>query len=507
MDQLRGSLQGQRTFLLLAPDGPQPNDTDEYYIVNWHTDEFDLNATATYRISVLVEGTELGLADVDVVNSGKDLKNVITGAFIPLKDGRTLPIKFRIEGVSEPPEPQPITIVNGRCELPDLGQPTFTRVDPPGWTVVLADFSNRGVWDITNSLSTFPNGPPEGDQVCFIWGASFVQTLTEVLAPNTTYTLLAEFTHPAGSVSEFTIELLAGGVSLSSFSGFPAVPGIFAPAFVVFNSGPTPAQEGEVLGIRISGTAGESQFDDVRLFTGPPPVVRSVVVTPSEALISEAGTQEYTVTVEDFFGAVVPGVDVQWGIDDATVASLDPVSGTTDGSGQHTTTATPAGALGTLATITATSHGVRGTATIEAVASGITVENGGCELPDLGQPTFTRVDPPGWTVVPAGFSNRGVQDISNNPSNFPDGPPEGDQVCWIWAASFVQTLTAVLAPNTTYTLLAEFIHPASAVSEFTIELLAGGVSLSSFSGFPAVPGIFAMASRRLQLRTDPSAGR
>ena len=73
------------------------NTVDEYYIVNWHTDEFGLDDTKTYRIIVSVGTQELGHADVDVVSSGKELKNVDTGEFIALKDGRTLPIKFRIE--------------------------------------------------------------------------------------------------------------------------------------------------------------------------------------------------------------------------------------------------------------------------------------------------------------------------------------------------------------------------------------------------------------------------
>jgi hypothetical protein len=70
---------------------------NEHYIVNWHTDEFNLDDGNTYRISVSVDGQELGHADVDVVSSGNELKNVDTGLFVPLKDGRTLPIKFRIE--------------------------------------------------------------------------------------------------------------------------------------------------------------------------------------------------------------------------------------------------------------------------------------------------------------------------------------------------------------------------------------------------------------------------
>lgn len=70
---------------------------DEHYIVNWHTDAFTLDVTKTYRIRVLAEGTELGFADVDVVTLGKELRNVNTGEYIPLLDGRTLPIRFRIE--------------------------------------------------------------------------------------------------------------------------------------------------------------------------------------------------------------------------------------------------------------------------------------------------------------------------------------------------------------------------------------------------------------------------
>ena len=67
------------------------------YQVNWHTNQFNLDPAKTYRISVFVGTFRLGFADVDVVNSGKELKNVDTQQYIALQDGRTLPIKFRIE--------------------------------------------------------------------------------------------------------------------------------------------------------------------------------------------------------------------------------------------------------------------------------------------------------------------------------------------------------------------------------------------------------------------------
>lgn len=70
---------------------------DELYLVNWHTDQFALSTTATYRIRVLVGNQELGHADVSVVSNGSQLKNVATGEYIGLVDGKTLPIKFRVE--------------------------------------------------------------------------------------------------------------------------------------------------------------------------------------------------------------------------------------------------------------------------------------------------------------------------------------------------------------------------------------------------------------------------
>lgn len=73
----------------------------EYYLVNWHTDDmlnqFPLGAGEVYRIQVLVRGTVVAFADVEVVGTARELKNVNTDEFIPLLDGRTLPIKVRIE--------------------------------------------------------------------------------------------------------------------------------------------------------------------------------------------------------------------------------------------------------------------------------------------------------------------------------------------------------------------------------------------------------------------------
>jgi hypothetical protein len=67
------------------------------YQVNWHSRDFGLDPNKTYRINVIALGQELGHADVDVVSSGSQLRNVQTGEYVGLVNGRTLPIKFRIE--------------------------------------------------------------------------------------------------------------------------------------------------------------------------------------------------------------------------------------------------------------------------------------------------------------------------------------------------------------------------------------------------------------------------
>ena len=82
--------------------------SNSHYHQNWHTRDYTLDPDATYRITVEVDGTELGHADVMVASNGSGLKNIDTNEYIALKDGRTLPIMFRIEEgalVDDPPPP------------------------------------------------------------------------------------------------------------------------------------------------------------------------------------------------------------------------------------------------------------------------------------------------------------------------------------------------------------------------------------------------------------------
>lgn len=82
-----------------GPGGEVVRIQDGHYHVNWHTDQFTLSTTNSYRISVRAgEGNILlGYADVQPAANGSGFKNLDSNELMGLVDGRTLPIKFRIE--------------------------------------------------------------------------------------------------------------------------------------------------------------------------------------------------------------------------------------------------------------------------------------------------------------------------------------------------------------------------------------------------------------------------
>jgi hypothetical protein len=67
------------------------------YKVNFHSGDFSLSTQKQYRINVSVGGVLLGYADMVVVRSGGDKKDVDENQFVVLKNGSTLSIAFRIE--------------------------------------------------------------------------------------------------------------------------------------------------------------------------------------------------------------------------------------------------------------------------------------------------------------------------------------------------------------------------------------------------------------------------
>ncbi|TMC67287.1 MAG: hypothetical protein E6J18_16365, partial [Chloroflexi bacterium] len=123
------------------------------YVVNWQTDQCvtgpcTLPSGNVYRIRVLVASTELGHADVQVVVSQQEAKNVNTGEFFPLVDGRTLPVKFRIEQGAvfvAGPSSQPLMIqtpVSAAGSSVQLVIPGGALSQPTGITVLPAMLSS-----------------------------------------------------------------------------------------------------------------------------------------------------------------------------------------------------------------------------------------------------------------------------------------------------------------------------------------------------------------------------
>lgn len=66
----------------------------EHYGANWHTKGLALDVNRAYRLRVLVAGTELGSAELDVIRNGSEK---IANHAVPVVAGSTLPVKFRIE--------------------------------------------------------------------------------------------------------------------------------------------------------------------------------------------------------------------------------------------------------------------------------------------------------------------------------------------------------------------------------------------------------------------------
>ena len=82
---------------VFSPGDVQLNGSAQQYQVNWNTGLSPLVAGSVYRLTVMVAGQTLGFADVEPVSNGSQLKNLKTGDVFGLLDGRTLPLKFRIE--------------------------------------------------------------------------------------------------------------------------------------------------------------------------------------------------------------------------------------------------------------------------------------------------------------------------------------------------------------------------------------------------------------------------
>ena len=134
----------------------------DHYSVKWHTKRFNLLENQVYRISVLVEGMELGHLDVQMVKKGKrkskdKTKKLELGDPIRARIGKPLRIRFRIEDGALPLTHGPITVdpSNPSWLIYQNGDPFFMvgPGDPEG-------FLYRGTRN--------PDGTRSGDQLSLI---------------------------------------------------------------------------------------------------------------------------------------------------------------------------------------------------------------------------------------------------------------------------------------------------------------------------------------------------
>ena len=86
---------------------------DEHYKVNWQVPS---TATKYYRMTIMVGSTRLGYADIATGANMAEVKSLASDEVIALMDGRTLPIKFRIERYA-------------LCSVPGVGPCTSASAD------------------------------------------------------------------------------------------------------------------------------------------------------------------------------------------------------------------------------------------------------------------------------------------------------------------------------------------------------------------------------------------
>lgn len=112
---------------------------DELYRFNWDTGLSGLVATNFYRIIVrgAPRGTVLGFVDVDPVLGG--MKNLRTGSVVTFQDGRTLPIKVRIQNGAF-----------GSTNATDFVEALVPNTSTSGATVITTNTGFAG--------ASFPNG-------------------------------------------------------------------------------------------------------------------------------------------------------------------------------------------------------------------------------------------------------------------------------------------------------------------------------------------------------------
>lgn len=152
---------GSQDWTFFRTDGPAGHRVGvdvngQHYHLNWDTEAEEITAKSDtrYRVSVILGGIQIGFIDIHFGATGKEAKNLKTEDIVPLNDGRTLPIKFRIGN-----EMFDVMFQSNK----DGGE------DPLDFDIFLMDSESGAMGNITQhpALDATANWHPDGDLIVF----------------------------------------------------------------------------------------------------------------------------------------------------------------------------------------------------------------------------------------------------------------------------------------------------------------------------------------------------
>jgi hypothetical protein len=158
-----------------------------------------------------------------------------------------------------------IPITNAGFESPALTNGAFQQANILGWS------GSGGVFNPTTAH--FPGEAPEGQNTGFSNGQPLSQTLTIVLAANTTYTLTVLVGDRLDTAFPgYHVQLLAGSTILSECATCVTPQnGSFSLVTVTYSTGASDPLIGQALSIVLGSDGLQTNFDDVRLDAVPEP--------------------------------------------------------------------------------------------------------------------------------------------------------------------------------------------------------------------------------------------
>ena len=362
--------------------------------VTWSSDN---TGTATVSQTGVVTGVAAGTATITATSEGKSGTSVITVTSVPVATvsvaPTTLPLQVGQTGtLTATTRDAANNVLNGRAVTWSSGNSAIATVAPNGTVTAVAP----GSATITATSE----------------GKSGTATVTVTAVPPVPVATVA--------VNPTTASLAVGGTQQITATPRDAQGNALAGRAVTWQTGNANVATVSATGlITATGTGNttvtatsEGKVGTVNVTVTPPPV-GSVTVTPSTASLSVAGTTTLTATVRTEGGATITGQPVTWSTDKPLIAAVSQ-------SGVVT------GLLPGSATITATSGGKTGTATITvslAPVATVTVSPGTLNLRDrnndrTGTLTATTRDLLGNTltgrVVTWSSSNTSIATVNQN---------------------------------------------------------------------------------------------